>query len=107
MNLTFPIYVEVRREQGQQVHDCRPLFLPGPAASDPHLGLAMSKLGRRMKQWLDEVGGRLDHRVLADAAFDPTAETEVVKLVMEVDDRIVRARFLFVVLPLGERRVAF
>ena len=80
MELTLPIYIEVRRQEGQPVHHCRPVFFGGPHASDAHLGLAMSKLSQRLKQFLDKLGRQARHDALATLAFAQDLETHVLKL---------------------------
>ena len=56
MELTLPVYVEVSKEGRLPIHFCRPLFSEGPSARDAQLGLAMSKLNRKLKLLLDHVG---------------------------------------------------
>ena len=107
MELTLPIYIEVRRQEGQPVHHCRPLFFGGPSASDAHLGLAMSKLSQRLKQFLDKLGRQARHDALAACAFAPDLETHVLKLQLELKGGLVKCRLLFVLFQALERRIAF
>jgi ATP-dependent Clp protease ATP-binding subunit ClpC len=112
MELTIPIYIEVRRQEGQPVHQCRPLFFGGPEAaklraSDRHLGLAMSKLTQRTKQHLDKLGRSARHDELAACAFAPNLETHLLKLQLDLRDELVKCKLLFVLFPALERRIAF
>ena len=107
MELTLPIYVEVRPHEGQLVHHCRPLFGEGVQASDARLGLALGKLNKRLKQQLDLLGSQPRHEGLAWAAFAPALETHVVKLALDLKETIAKCRFLFVTFPALGRRIAF
>jgi len=107
MLLSLPIYVEVRREEGQLVHRCRPAFVDGVQAADPHLGLAMSKLGKRLKQHFAALASAPRHDALAQAAFAPNLETHVLKLTLELRARTVKCKLLFVVFPALSRQIAF
>jgi ATP-dependent Clp protease ATP-binding subunit ClpA len=112
MELTIPIYIEVRRQEGHPVHRCRPLLFSGPQASDAHLGLAMSKLTRRLKEHLDKLGREPAHEALAACAFSPDLETHLLKLKLDLRHREAKCKLLFVMFAaLGEpdlpRRIAF
>jgi ATP-dependent Clp protease ATP-binding subunit ClpC len=107
MLLTLPIYVEVHREAGQPVHHCRPVFMSGIVAADAHLGLAMGKLNKRLKQFLDGLGSAPRHDRLAAWAFAPDLETHVLKLTLDLRDRLEKCKLLFVVLRALDRRIAF
>src|SRR5437868_6823602 len=107
MELTLPVYVEVRKQSGQPIHHCRPLFFAGPLARDPHLGLAMSKLGRELKPRLVELGKDSRHELLVPWTFSPPLETHILKLQIDLKDRLARTRLLFVVFSSLKRRIAF
>jgi ATP-dependent Clp protease ATP-binding subunit ClpC len=107
MELTLPIYVEVHKHAGQQIHHCRPLFFESTLARDAHLGLAMSKLSRELKPRLDALGKQSGHDELLRWTFSPPLETHLLKLQIELKDRLARTRLLFVVFTSLERRIAF
>ncbi|MGE3780374.1 MAG: AAA family ATPase, partial [Pirellulaceae bacterium] len=107
MLLSIPIYVDVRRTQGVQVHHCRPLLFPGPGADDPQLGKALTKLQRRLKPYLDARGRMERHDELSLCAWSPDLETHVLKTTIPLRDRTARCKLLWVVLRSLERRVAF
>ena len=107
MLLTLPIYVEVRRQEGRPVHHCRPLLFAGPQAADAHLGLAMSKLNKRLKQHLDHLGSLRRHDDLATCAFAPELETHLLKPTLELRERQVPCKLLWVVFEALRRRIAF
>lgn len=106
MLLSVPIYVEVRREEGRLVHHLRPVFFVGPHAADPHLGLAMGKLHKRLKQHLDLLGGQHRHDNLAVAAFAPDLETHLLKHTLDLRERQARCKLLWVVFAGLDRRIA-
>lgn len=99
MELTLPIYVEVRKESGQPIHHCRPLFFSGPVARDAMLGLAMSKLSRVLKPLLDALGQDSRHEQLVPWTFSPPLETHILKLQLDLKERIGRTKLLFAVFP--------
>lgn len=107
MELTLPIYIEVRREGGRPIHHVKALFLHGPQASDAHLGLAMGKFNKRLKEQLDGLGRQDRHEDLMEAAFSPPLQSRMLKLVIELKHRQARVRFLFVTFAAIGRRVAF
>jgi ATP-dependent Clp protease ATP-binding subunit ClpC len=107
MELTLPVYVEIRKQGGQPIHHCRPLFFGAPVARDPHLGLAMSKLGRELKPRLDALGKDANHDALIAWTFSPPLETHILKLQFDLKDRLARTRLLFVLFPSLDRRIAF
>ena len=107
MELTLPIYVEVRKQSGHPIHICRPLFFSGLLARDAQLGLAMSKLSRQLKPLLDVMGKESRHDAILAWSFAPSLETHILKLQLELKDRLVRLRLLFVVFPALERQIAF
>jgi ATP-dependent Clp protease ATP-binding subunit ClpA len=107
MLVTLPIYVEVRRESGQQIHRCRPLFFRGSAAEDQHLSLALGKLQRRLKQQLDLLGSESRHDDFAAHCFLPDLDTHVLKLTLDLRDRLARCKLLFVTFESLGRRIAF
>ena len=107
MELTLPIYIEVRREAGRPIHHIRPLFFNGPQASDAHLGLAMGKFNKRLKEHLDSLGRQDRHDDLVAAAFSPQLQTQVLKLSLELRQRFAKVRLLFVTFSALERRIAF
>ena len=107
MELTLPIYVEVRKQGGQPIHHCRPLFFSGPQTRDAHLGLAMSKLSRELKPKLDEIGTNAQHEQLVPWAFSPSIDTQIVKLQIELKERMARTKLLFAVFKSLQRKIAF
>ncbi|WP_254508670.1 AAA family ATPase [Anatilimnocola floriformis] len=107
MELTLPIYIEVRREGGRPIHHVRTLFMHGPQAADAHLGLAMGKFNKRLKEQLDGLGRQDRHEDLMQAAFSPPLQSRVIKLTIELKHRQARVRFLFATFAALERRVAF
>ena len=107
MLLTIPIYVEVRRAGGAQVHRCRPLFFAGPRAEDAHLGLAIGKLNRRLRQHFDRLGGDRRHDELAAQAYSPELSTHLLKHSLELRKGQFRCRLLWVAFAALGRRVAF
>ena len=107
MELTLPIYIEVRREGGRPIHHVSPVFLHRVQASDAHLGLAMGKFNKRLKEYLDTLGRQDRHDDLMAATFAPQLQSRVLKLVIELRHRQARVRFLFVSFAALGRRVAF
>ena len=107
MEISLPVYVEVRRVAGQPVHHCRPLFFAAPEASDAHLGLALSKLIKRLKGLLDGFGGQSRHDRLAEWAFAPALRTHMLKLTLDLRDRQAKCKLLFITFAALERQVAF
>ncbi len=107
MELTLPVYVEVRKQAGQLIHHCRPLFFAAPLVRNPLLGLALSKLSRELKPQLDALGKDSRHELLLPWTFSPPLETHILKLQIELKDRLARARLLFVQFPSLARRIAF
>jgi ATP-dependent Clp protease ATP-binding subunit ClpA len=108
MELTLPIYVEVRREDGRPIHYLRPVFFAGPVASDAHLGLAMNKLIKRLKEHLDALGRSERHEALAACTLSTELSTHMLKLQFHLaESGLVRARFLFVRFAALDRQIAF
>lgn len=107
MLVSIPIYVEVRREDGRSMHRCRPLFFDGPQSADPHLGLAMSKLNRVLKPFLDQFGASDRHDGLAERLFSPITTTHLLKFTLELRERQARCKHLWVVFEALDMRVAF
>src|SRR5262245_34119547 len=107
MQLTLPIYLEVRRGGGRSVHHCRPVFFQAPGGDDPHRGLAMGKLSKRLKAMLDGLGSQPSHYGLASCAFSPPLETHVIKLSLVLRERTARCKLLLVVFAALDRRIAF
>ena len=107
MELTLPVYVEVRKSGGRPIHHCRPLFFSGPLVRDAHFGLAMSKLARVLKPLLDELGQDGQHQTLAAWAFSPPLDTHVMKLEIDLKDRRAQTKLLLIVFATLGRRVAF
>lgn len=107
MLASIPVYVEVKREEGRPVHHCRPVFFAGAQAADPHLGLAMSKLGKRLKQYLDAIGSKPRHDELAEHLFSPELATHTFKLSLELRERVARCKLLWVEFAALKRRIAF
>lgn len=106
MELNLPIYIEVRREAGRPLHHIRPLLFNGPQASDPHLGLAIGKFNKRLKEYLDELGRHERHEDLAAASFSPLLQTQVVKLNLELRKSTVKCRLLLATFAALGRRIA-
>ncbi|HTN75726.1 MAG TPA: AAA family ATPase [Pirellulaceae bacterium] len=108
MELTLPIYVEVRREEGRLMHHLWPVFFTGPQASDAHLGLAIGKLHKRLKEHLDLLGRSARHDALAACACAPELSTHMLKLDLNLrQPGRTRCRLLFVNFTALERRIAF
>ena len=107
MLVSIPIYVEVRRENGRSLHRCRPLFFDGPHGADAHLGLAMSKLNRVLKPFLDQLGTSRRHDRLAELLFAPIVTTHLLKFTLDLRERQARCKYLWVVFEALGERVAF
>jgi ATP-dependent Clp protease ATP-binding subunit ClpC len=107
MELTIPIYIEVRREEGRPLHHVRPLFFGGVHASDAHLGLAMGKFNKRLKEVLDSLGREERHDGLAAAAFSPNLQPSLHKLTLDLRQRQAQCKLLFVSFAAFNRRIAF
>lgn len=109
MQLTLPIYIEAVKDKasGQVIHHCRPLFCQGPHGDDAHLGRAMSKLNKQLKQYLDTLGDRQRHDALASAAFSPPIETQQLKLSLDLRERRATCKLLFVTFGALGRQIAF
>jgi len=106
MLASLPIYIESRKVDGKTLHVCRPAFLSSPSVSDEHLGLALNRLRRRLKQQLDEIAAFPRHEILANCLFRPNFETHMLSLTLDLRERRVKCKLLWLVFTALNRRIA-
>jgi hypothetical protein len=109
MNISIPVYVEHYRDESpaRMVYRCEPLFFPVMNGRDENLARATGKLLKHLKPHVDSLGAMGRHDRLAAFAFNPACETRLLKLSLDLRDRIARTTLLFVEMRLLERTVAF
>ena len=109
MNFVIPIYIESDTPTGSPVpvFTARPLFFPAPSRQGENLQRVMTRLALDLKKVLGELGREARHEQLASYSFAPELSHHQLKLVLELRQRVVRCRFLFVTFKSLGRRLAF
>ncbi len=109
MNINIPIYVEAHREKNPRrtVYQCEPLFSPGIQGRDESLPKAMGKLMKRLKLRLDSLASEARHDELEHFVFNPDCDMQTLKLSLDLRDRIVKCKLLFIEMKTLDRRIAF
>ena len=103
MILTIPVYVQ----QLSKVYRVRPLFAEYPVESNSRLERALVQLELRLHKRLSLEARSNRQDPISEIAFCPVLHWRRVKVVMELRNRIVRVRALFVEFQAFERRVVF
>jgi ATP-dependent Clp protease ATP-binding subunit ClpA len=108
VKLSIPVYIETfTRKDGQRAHRVRPLFRPRPERQHVSLERALNLLALDLRVLLHQLGKELRHEQLAEWSFAPSCTHHALKLRLPLEQGNVVARFLFVVFPALERRIAF
>ena len=108
MILELPIYVERQPGDHQSAtYLCRPLFAAAPYGKDPQLQKAMQRLARRWKNYLEECTQQHHHEFFLTQTLRPDFETKSLKMKLDLKDRFVKCKFLFVILKQLDRTVVF
>ena len=109
MNLKIPIYIELvtDAEQSANLYSVRPLFFRGPVARDLELQRAIARFVKAFRQELNQMGKQIRHDALISFTFSPDLEEQLITLNIDLKNRSLRCRFLFVVLKAFDRRIAF
>ena len=108
MQITLPIYLEERREEGRIVHSARAVFFPKYMEKHEIASRAVAKLAQKLQKNLDELAHKGRHEQLAAFSYYPEdLDDKQVKLSLNLGERHASANYLlFTFLALG-RRVAF
>ena len=107
MNITIPIYTETYRESGRVIYNCDSLFHQQISGRDASLQRATNKMLKKLKKHADSLAAESRHDELIDFAFNPHLESRTLKLSLDLRDRKVKCKLLFVELTQHDRRVAF
>ena len=109
MELSLPIYIRTEKPDGarDRLHVCAPLFIDHLTARHEMLSRAMQRLARDVRRHLDLAAKLPRHAALARLAFHPELESAQHKLELDLRDRTLKVRYLFVVMRALGRRIAF
>ncbi len=109
MKCRLPILVQAQKDPngGGKGFACAPLFGGHPRCFDLSLSRALSKLAKRYKPNLDQLGRLSRHDALLNAIYNPDCDSRVLKLRLDLGSDVATTRLLFVVMPRFDRWVAF
>jgi ATP-dependent Clp protease ATP-binding subunit ClpA len=108
MPITLPIYLEERQAEGRLAHIARAVFFPELQERHELASRAVSKLAKKLQKELNELAQKGRHEELAAYSFYPDDVHEsAVKLMLNLGDRHVEARYLLFTFAALGRRVAF
>src|SRR5215510_361803 len=109
MNITVPIYIELRPQvdNSPEFYLIRPLFFKEPVVRDEDLQRALAKFVKAMRKELNEEGRKPRHNMLASYSFAPEFDEQMFSLSLDLKTRKASGKFLFVTLNALGSRLAF
>lgn len=109
MKINLPIYIEEHNKPDAlfPVYHARALFYPDYTQSDEKVNRLLQKLNRDIQSSLRNAAYNNKFQYLADFTFSPNLDEQIIKVKLDLGDRHLSGKFLFVIMEYFDRRLVF